>query len=436
MLMPAEPALTLVPHSRRRFLAASGALAAGALWASPATAQQTAAAQQPSTPARPTLKRVAAINSIYRIRSHAYHIAGRFLHGYRREGFHHQPPFQLVRMYNDQYPVNDMSRSLAKQHGFAIVDNVAAALGGGGKLDVDAVLLIIEHGEYPINEFGQVLYPRYELFEQIVEVFKKNGRGVPVFVDKHLSYDHRKAAQMVAWSRELGFPLMAGSSLPVTWRRPELEPPLGTPFSEGLVCYGGSVEVYFIHGLETLQCMLERRRGGETGVKSVVCLEGDAVWKAGDEGRWSWKLLHAALARSPSCNYGDVRDNVENPVAILIEYRDGTKGAVLNLREHIADFNFAAQIRGRDEPVSTCFYLPSPPGAKYFDALVYNIEKHFAAGKPPYPVERTLLTSTVLDLAMHSLAEAGKPQTGDALGIEYSAPRDSGFFRGRYTDAG
>jgi hypothetical protein len=198
----------------------------------------------------------------------------------------------------------------------------------------------------------------------------------------------------------------------------------------------GTAEIYIFHALEVLQCILERRKGGETGVKSVVYLQGDAVWKAGDEGRWSWKLLEAALARCPSKNYGKVREQVKNPQAILIEYRDGTRGAALNLIEQVSDFAFAGFEKGRADPVSTCFYLPAPPGANYFNALTYNIEQFFATGKPPYPVQRTLLTSTVLDLAMHSLKAGSTARTDAALDIRYAAPEDSGFFRGPYTDAG
>src|SRR5213082_2864543 len=115
---------------------------------------------------------------------------------------------------------------------------------------------------------------------------------------------------MVDWSRELKFPFMAGSSLPVTWRRPELEPKPETPFEEGLVAAHGPIEVYGFHALETLQVMMERRKGGESGVKAVTCLTGKDVWKAGDDGRWSWELLEAALARSESVNPGDIRRNV------------------------------------------------------------------------------------------------------------------------------
>ena len=400
------------------------------------------AADEPAAAALPTTRRprVAAINSIYRLRSHAYHIAGRFIHGYTRNGFHHQPPFDLVRMWNHQQPKDDLGPSVCKTHNIELTKTIPDALGAKNGLDVDAVLLIIEHGDYPVNDRGQVLYPRFEFFEQIVDVFRKAGRSVPVFVDKHLSYDHRQAAKMVATAKEMKFGLMAGSSLPVTWRRPEIEPPLGAKFEEAVVCFGfdrgATVEIYLFHAFEVLQCMLERRGGGETGVKSVQFLQGDAVWKAGDEGRWSWRLLDAALSRCASRNTGPIRENVLHPQAVLVEYLDGTRGAVLNLVEQTSEFAFAANIKDRADPVSSCFYLPAPPGARFFDPLTFNIEKFFASGTPPYPVERTLLTSTMTDLAMQSLHEQSKAITSPALGVKYSAPLDSGFFRGSYIDAG
>lgn len=413
--------------SRRTLLRGGLALGAAALAGG-------AAADEPAEqPAARRLPRVAAINSIYRFRSHAYHIAGRFIDGYTRNGFHHQPPFQLVRMFNHQYPADDLGKAVCRRHGIERVESAAAALGAGGGLDVDAVLLIIEHGDYPLNERGQILYPRFELFQEIVRVFERAGRGVPVFVDKHLSYDHAQAAQMVAAARRLKFPLMAGSSLPVTWRRPAIEPPLETKFREGLAVFGydrGSAEIYLFHALEVLQCMLERRAGGETGVKSVRCLEGDAVWKAADQGEWSWRLLEAALARCPSNNVGPVRTNVSKPQAILIDYRDGTRGTVLNLIEQVSEFGFAGRIEGQADPVSAHFYLPPPPGARFFDPLVWNIEQFFATGTPPYPVERTLLTSTVLDLALRSLQEGSRSYSSAALDVHYPAPAESGFFRG------
>lgn len=382
------------------------------------------------------LPRVAAINSIYRFKSHAYHIAGRFIHGYRIDGKQHRPPFKLARMFNDQSPPDDMGPDVSRRYGVELCTNVVDTLGGPGKLDVDAVLLIVEHGDYPLNEFEQVLYPRYEMFEQVVKHFKAVGRSVPIFVDKHLSYDHVKAAKMVAAAKELNFGLMAGSSLPVVWRSPEVDPPLETPFREGLVCFGfdrAPAEIYFFHALETLQCMLERRRGGETGVKSVVGLSGDAVWKAGDDGLWSWSLLEAALRRNPSRNYGDVREQVRNPQALLIEYADGTRGAALNLVEAVSDFSFAGRVAGQEKPLATWFVLPAPPGAKFFDALTWNIERFLTTGRSPYPVERTLLTSTMLDFGMRSLHEK-RPISDAAMQIKYQATADDGHMRGKYVD--
>lgn len=384
----------------------------------------------------PRVPRIATINSIYRLRSHAYHIAGRFLFGYAHNGFHHQPDYRLARMFNDQYPADDLSKSVCAKHGVELCETVEQALGGPASLDVDGILLIIEHGDYPLNDRGQILYPRYEMFQRIVEVFRRSGRSVPVFVDKHLSYDHEKALSMVKASRELKFPLMAGSSLPVTWRVPEIEPPLETRFKEGLVVFGydrSTEEVYFFHALETLQCMLERRRGSESGVAAVRFLEGEAVWQAGDEGLWSWKLLRAAINRCPSKNYGHVREQVLRPQAIIIEYKDGTRGTVLNLVEAVSEFAFAATVEGESEPISTCFFLPPPPGANFFNPLTFNIERFFA-GEQPYPVERTLLTSTVLDLALRARQSKTTRVTHQALDIQYRAPASTGFFRGPYVD--
>jgi hypothetical protein len=236
---------------------------------------------------------------------------------------------------------------------------------------------------------------------------------------------------MVDWSRELGFGLMAGSSLPVTWREPALEPPLNTPFTEGLVVFGfdrGTSDIYFFHALEVLQCMLERRRGGETGVRQVECLSGDAVWAAADAGRFSWSLLERAVKQCPSRNIGPVRDNVRKPQVILVDYLDGTRGAAINLIEQVSEFGFAGSVDGGTEPVAAHFYLPPPPGARFFDPLCFHIEQFFQTGKPNYPVERTLLTSTILDLALRGHARQ-MPIENPALRVKYAAPASSGFFR-------
>jgi hypothetical protein len=146
---------------------------------------------------------------------------------------------------------------------------------------------------------------------------------------------------------------------------------------EALIASRGELEIYGIHALESLQCMVERRTKGQQGVAAVTCLQGEAVWKAGEAGQWPWHLLEHALGRSPSLNVGDIRDNCRqytrstgqvelwrSPTAFLIEYRDGLKATVLILNGHHDDTTFAARIAQEKKPVSTLFYLPPPPGAE------------------------------------------------------------------------
>ena len=130
---------------------------------------------------------------------------------------------------------------------------------GGDKLAVDGILLIGEHGDYPTNELGQILYPRYELFKECVEVFEADGRSVPIYNDKHLSYSFAKAQEMVADGERLGFPLLAGSSLPVTYRLPDLELPYGCQIEEAVMLGVGGSDAMDYHALEAMQCMIEEQ---------------------------------------------------------------------------------------------------------------------------------------------------------------------------------
>jgi len=231
------------PPSRRQFVQAAAGVSAGLALGENAIAQDLPRSKPPTRPDKPT-KKIAVVTTAYHYLSHAYHICGRFLHGYLRDGKMHYPGFVIAGMHVEQTAEGDLSAELSRKFGFSLYKDVASALTlGGDKLAVDGVLLIAEHGVYPYNAKGQKLYPRHEMFQKIVEVFKSSGRGVPVFCDKHLSYDRKKANDMVETAHKLGFPLMAGSSLPVTWRRPELELPLGARIQEALVASRGELEI-------------------------------------------------------------------------------------------------------------------------------------------------------------------------------------------------
>jgi hypothetical protein len=409
--------------------------------------------------------KVAALASVYYYLSHAYHIVGRFLDGFPvhdgKSGPQalHRSPFEIASLFIEQVsPTNDLGRARAERHQVRLSPTIADALTlGTGKLAVDAVLLIAEHGQYPFNEKLQKLYPRGKYFREVLDVFRAAGRAVPVFIDKHLSYSRAEAEAMMQSAAAQQVPLMAGSSLPVTWRLPPLEIPLGRKFHEVVVASRGDLEIFGFHALETLQCMAERRdRGGKAqGVAAVTYLEGDAVWEAGDKGVWSWELLRHALGRSHTVNPGDIRQNTRDflapaaprgdvptkpsqPVAFLIEYVDGLKATVMILNGHVDDTTVAARIddaAGSPSIVSTLMYLPAPPGASFFNPLVLRIEDFFRTGKPPYPVHRTQLTGGILDAALESRIRGHRRiETPELAAIDYQAPADSGFIRSPLTD--
>jgi len=397
-----------------------------------------------NTPVRPKL---AAVATTYFKYSHAQHIVDRFLDGYGWNGTHHYPPMDLVSLYVDQVGNTDFSRERGARHpSMKLCSSIADALTlGGGKLAVDGVVLVGEHGNYPRNEKGQTKYPRYEFFQEIVKVFRASGRSVPLFNDKHLSWNWEWAKQMYDTSRELKFAFMAGSSLPVTWRTPSVEMPLGARISEALcVCYGG-VDSYDFHGLETIQCMVERRQGGETGVRWIEAYRGDRFWDALREGIWPRPLMDAALCRShtltparagfnhvfPSTD--DMRRLVRDPVAYRYEHADGLKCTMLLMNGLVRDFNFAAYVNGAREPWSTQMYLPMPDGrttlANFFSPLVNNMEKMFLTGQATYPVERTLLTTGLTAAGVESLYQKQTRIETPHLGIRYHPSKESTFWR-------
>ena len=375
-------------------------------------------------------KRIAAIITEYRLDSHADVIVGRLLEGYEYDGRRQAPQVEVVSMYTDQVPPNDMSRAMAAKHGVRVCRTVRNALVGDQGLAVQGVVLVGEHGDYPENEKGQKLYPRYELYKQIVDVFSETGHSVPVFCDKHLSYDWQKAKWMYDQSRALRFPLMAGSSIVMTWRRPPLELALEAPVDKSVVAFYGEREAYGFHALEAHQCMVERREGGETGIRAVTCLEGTEVWNWTDRNDWADRLLASALARCERRAPGSPRDIVKQPVLFVLEYTSGLKGAVYLLNGLIEQAVFAATVRGAAEPVSTELWLQPSRPFSHFSGLTHYIEQMIVTGRPAYPVERTLLTTGALAALMDSAYQGHRQLETPHLNVSYRAPKESLFSRG------
>ena len=364
-------------------------------------------------------KKIAAIVTTFFQGSHADLIVSKFAKGFPTADGLVEPQVDVVSMYMDQVHPNDVGLDLAREHGIEVYPSIRGALTltptvtshwptgvdfESGELAVDGVLIVGEHGDYAGNERTRQMYPRRHFFEQVCGVFATSGRSVPVFNDKHLAYSWADARWMYDRARELEVPFMAGSSLPLVDRRPYMQHEIGASIDEALSIghfhsYVNGLDSYGFHGLEALQCMVERRRGGETGIAAVRCLEGDAVWDAGERGTWPRDLADAAESRIGPKDAGRMEDNCENPAVFVLEYADGFRATTLMLDRHLRGFGYAARVNGQVESTE----LNPQEGLDHpFGRLGLSLQEMFLSGEPQYPVERTLLVSGAMDALMES----------------------------------
>jgi hypothetical protein len=227
---------------------------------------------------------------------------------------------------------------------------------------------------------------------------------------------------------------MAGSSLPVTWRRPELKFPLPCEVESAVQIGYGPLDAYGFHALEGLQCMVERRKGAETGVKAVTCVQGEAMWKTLDKGDWSKECLEAAAALVPAHAKGNYRELMtldKDACVYLVEYRDGFRGAVAMMNGWVGEgegdsFCFAGKLKGEAKPRATQFYLQQPDPFAHFSQLLRAIDRMIQSGHAGYPIERTLLTTGILEAALISKAEKNRRVETPHLDVKYK-PVDHPF---------
>ena len=380
-------------------------------------------AETPSSPQK--VKKVAGIVTAYQTGLHADVLLGKILEGWRQDGGP-GPALQLSAMYVDQFPNGDLARPMAEKHNVPIFDSIEEAITlGSNSVAVDGVISIGEHGNYPWNDKEQHLYPRRRFFKGITDTFEKYGRVVPVFNDKHLGPEWTDAKWMYDRAQQLEVPFMAGSSLPVTFRAPEIAVPPGSEIQAALgVGYSG-LDIYGSHTLECFQSLVERRRGGETGVASVQCVEGSDIWPIIDRQANSTSLLKAALEVTPHDPQRPVQD-AKNATLFLFEYEDGFQGNVLMLPGYAQGISAAVKLRDQAAPLATRFEERREPKHPHFAYLLKAIERFFHTGTAPYPVERTLLTSGILDRILTSRHQGYPRLQTPELAIAYR-PADYPF---------
>ena len=380
-------------------------------------------AEPKSDPPRPL--KVAALVTAYYHNSHADVIVSRLMQTDTLDGKGRTYPLELVSLYTDQVPDNDISRRLAKEHNVPIFDTIEGALTlGAEQLAVDAVLLVAEHGKYPKSESGNTQYPKRRFFEETIAVFQRSGRVVPVFIDKHVADNWQDITFIHDTAAEMNIPLMAGSSLPVLWRKPAADVPRDAKLRQIVAISYHTLDHYGFHALEFTQALAERREGGETGIEAVRCLAGDAVWRALDT-IVDKQLFEQAMARLPRTIHGNrpMREAAQDPTLFILEYADGLRAYIFTLNGVVGEWSAAWRYHDGDTE-STHFWTQEARPFMHFTYLLNGVEQMFLTGKPAWPVERTVLTSGALDELLRSRLDDGKRRPTPHLMIEYTSDWD------------
>ena len=221
-------------------------------------------------------------------------------------------------------------------------------------------------------------------------------------------------------AKELEIPFMAGSSLAVTFRNPQIDVPMGSAITGAVGIGYSGLDIYGIHALEAFQSLVERRRGAERGVEWVQCLQGDAMWAVLDDGTVSRELFDAAYGLVGN-ESADPRAKATDGTALFrFHYVDGLTGAIFMLPGAAERSAVALQIEGQRAPLATRFEEYLEPRHPHFAYLLKGIERMIHTGTPSYPVERTLLNAGILDRALTSRYEQHRKLETPELAIEYT----------------
>ncbi|HXY33294.1 MAG TPA: hypothetical protein VEI07_03640 [Planctomycetaceae bacterium] len=380
-----------------------------------------------STPAAKRVPKVAALVTAYYHNSHADVIVSRLLQTMTLDDKGERASLELASLYVDQPNASSVGLDIARAHHIPIYKTPAEALTLGGKsLAVDGVLLIGEHGRYPLSTTGQVMFPKRRLFGEILAVCDRSHRIVPVYTDKHLADNWQDAKWIYDQAQRRGMPLMAGSTLPLTWRYPPVDVARGSHVSEIVATAYGTLEAYGYHGLEIIQCLAERRAGGETGVRAVQTFEGPRVWQALANGTISRALVEAATSRRRHTlgKPGEPLESVvKDPVLVVITYRDGLKAGLL-WASNLIDFTGAWRDADTGRIESALFWTQEARPFMHFTYLVKGIEQMIHTGKPAWPVERTLLVTGVLNAYFVSKKEGDRRLDTPWLDVHYQSAWD------------
>ena len=380
--------------------------------------------------------RIAVLASYWAFtRSHADWIVNKLIDGYWWDGAHTDSRVEVVSVYIHQLQESGLGQKVCQAKNIPIFKTVGEAVTLGGKdLAVDGVVIVAEHGEYATDLKGHWLLPRWWIFQQVIQVFEKSKRSVPVFNDKHLSYNWDEAKWMFNKSRELNFALTGGSSIPAYFRKPEIEIDIDTPIKHSIVIGGAGDEGGIFHAIDVLQGFVERRKGGETGVKSIQSIRGAEAWKWVERNPWAGKLLDAVAIKF-DFKPGYFQETPQTNICV-INYNDGTKAAIIGGRS--VGWTYAGEIQGKNEPTIISMLGWAGPYDQYHasNAQPHWITEMMVTKKEPFNAERLLLSTGITNHYMESNWEGskysavGRTLETPELNIKYRSTRGAQFSKG------
>jgi hypothetical protein len=329
----------------------------------------------------------------FALHSPAQQLLDRFLIGYRRDGHFHRLEGCQVCLFGAMERTHPEVERRIKDFGLRVAEDMESAVAAA-----DGVIVVWRGSGAKAND------------DLLRTTLQRMRSGAACFVHGTLANGIATATEFAGLAKARGVSLCAGTSAAVTFRLPDVDLKPGTRLSEAMIVVQGAFPEAELDALEGLLPILQRRRKGEAGVAGIRRLENDELWRAEQEGSWSWSLLAAALSRSNTVQGDPVKDGrtqdiaglgvvkslAKHPRGWLLKHRDGLRTALLVLDGAVADCNFAVRLADGGT-VSAQLYRPPEPAQEQFSRLAMMIEDFFRTGKAPWTVERCLLIAQLLE---------------------------------------
>ena len=389
-----------------------------------------AAARGSETHPAPVAKRVpqvAALVTAYFHNSHADVIVSRLLQTMTLDDKGERPAMRLASLYVDQPDGSSVGLEIARDHHIPIYKTPAEALTLGGKsLAVDGVLLIGEHGRYPLSNTGQVIFPKRRLFSEILSVCDRSNRVVPVYTDKHLADNWQDAKWIYDQAHRRGMPLMAGSTLPLTWRYPPRRVCAARRFQKSSPPPTGRSKPTVTTDWRSSNAWQSGEPAARPACNRCRRSRVRTFGKRSRTARSAAAPVEAATARRRHSlgKPGEPLESVvKDPVLVVITYRDGLRAGLL-WASNLIDFTGAWRNANSGKIESALFWTQEARPFMHFTYLVKGVEQMMQTGKPAWPVERTLLVTGVLNAYFVSKKEADRRIDTPWLDVTYQSAWD------------